>query len=280
MIHKLLTLTRPLFVPDTETTGVDTDNDRIVEIGFEEWSADGMVKEWRTLVNPGVPIPLAATAVHHITDEMVQGCRVCGKSYGDHVLVDHEFHPWPSFKQLAANLAIGFVDCDFAGQNVRFDLRIMAAEMKRAGVAWSYAGARIVDSSRLEALAVPRHLADLHRKYFGKEHDGAHGALSDVRAARNVIATQLEVYKELPRDLDQLHELQWPGWLTTDGGFRMVDGVACIMFGKHRGKALKDVEPSYWDWILKNNFAADAKALAEGVRRGVFPKGKVIPSKS
>ena len=45
MIHQLLNLTRPLFVLDTETTGLDTAKDRIVELGFQQWIAEGMTKE-------------------------------------------------------------------------------------------------------------------------------------------------------------------------------------------------------------------------------------------
>jgi DNA polymerase-3 subunit epsilon len=79
MIHQLLTLTRPLIVFDCETTGVDTNTDRIVELGFQLWTADGLQKEWRSLVNPCVPIPAGATAVHHITDAMVNACKDCGR---------------------------------------------------------------------------------------------------------------------------------------------------------------------------------------------------------
>lgn len=275
MIHTLLNLTRPLFVTDTETTGLNTDTARILELGFQQWTAEGLVKEWRTYINPLVPIPAVVTEVHGITDEFIRAaCRHCQQVHDGGTLYDHEWAPLPTFKQLAPSLAKGFTDCDYAGKNVRYDLRITAAEMKRAGQAWSYAGARIVDADRLEQLAVPRHLSDLHKKYTGSEHDGAHGALSDVRASMTVIAKQLETYETLPRDLDKIHELSWPGWLTADGGFRMVNGVPTIMFGKHRDTAMRDVPRGYWDWMLSADFAADARKLAAEAKMGKFPEVK------
>ncbi|MCR4301833.1 MAG: DUF3820 family protein [Sulfuricaulis sp.] len=272
-LHELLTLERPLFVFDTETTGVDTKTDRIVELGFQQWTADGMVKEYRTLVNPGVPIPTGATAIHHITDEMVRQCTICKQTHtmADTIETCNEPKFPPTFKQLAANLAKGFSNCDFAGANVRFDLRILTAEMKRAGVEWNYAGARIVDCGRLEQLAVPRNLGSLHEKYTGAKHDGAHGALSDVRASTTVIVKQLEAHGKLPRDLDQLHEVQWPGMLCDGGQFRMVNGIATCQFGKWRGRAMRDIPIDYFDWLMRSDFPADVKALATDAKLGKFP---------
>lgn len=279
MIHQLLTLTRPLIVLDTETTGTDTAKDRIVEIGFQVWTAEGMTKEWRSLVNPGIPIPEAATKVHGITDEhVVLGCRLCGRTamtHHDSGGACPEFKPVPRFKDLAANLAKGFADCDWAGQNVRYDLRMTAAEMQRAGVEWSYVGARIIDSSRLEALAVPRSLSHLHEKYVGMKHDGAHGALSDVRASTTVIAHQLQTHAALPRDLDALHAAQWPGWIDGEGKFRFVDGVPCFgPWGKYAGQPMRKADMGYWDFILKSDFSADIKALASAAKLGRFPEAR------
>lgn len=283
MIHQLLHLTRPMFWIDTETTGVDTQRDRIVEVGFEQWTAEGMVKEWRSLVNPGMPIPADATKVHGITDAMVKDCRACDKpkndivhgDQGHDILGEHGFAPVPYFKQLASSLAIGFKDCDYAGKNVRFDLRILSAEFARAGVEWSYLGARIVDAERLEQLAVPRSLSHLHEKYTGHKHDGAHGALSDVRASVTVVVHQLQVHPTLPRDLDQLHALQWPGWIDGEGKFRFVDGVPCFgQWGKHANKPMHKVPVDYYDFIIGADFSADVKALARNAKLGKFPEGK------
>lgn len=58
---------------DCETTGLDPAKDRIVELGAVE--SPGRCQTLRRdiwLVNPGIPIPPEATAVHGITDEMVR----------------------------------------------------------------------------------------------------------------------------------------------------------------------------------------------------------------
>jgi DNA polymerase-3 subunit epsilon len=251
------------------------------------------VKEYRTLVNPGVTIPASATKVHKITDAVVQGCRICELTFDVHGPngkgEPHEFKPWPTFKQLAPNLVKGFSGCDFAGKNVRFDLRITAAEMQRAGVEWRYDGARIIDGDRLESLLNPRSLSHLYRKYAGKVLDGAHGALADVRASTTVIEGQLHApvefpelsdYSHLPKDLDELHQLQWPDWIDCDGFFRFVDGVACVgRWGKHAGKPMTHPDlsalykgTSYWDFILGGDFPADVKHLAAEAKMGRFPK--------
>jgi DNA polymerase-3 subunit epsilon len=276
MIHQLLHLTRPLFVLDCETTGVDPQKDRIVELGFQQWGPDGLVKEWRSLVHPVIPIPASATKVHGITDTRLTLCNQCGLISGEHSPIDlaHPFKPVPTFKHLAANLAKGFTDCDFAGKNVRFDLRILAAEMARAGQEWSYAGARIVDIDRLEQLAVPRDLGSLHEKYVGMKHDGAHGALSDVRASAMVIAKQLETFPNLPRDLDKLHALQFPGMIDLGGRFRFINGVACVAFGKWNGKPMRLVDVKYWDWLLSSDFSHEVKTIAVRAKIGQYPENK------
>lgn len=276
MIHQLLPLTRPLFTLDTETTGVNTKIDRIVEIGFEQWGPEGFIKSWVSLVNPTIPIPLAASKIHKIYDLDMSRCQEC-KLVIDDVAPDRCQCETPrrvfTFAQLAPSLARGLSDCDFAGKNVRFDLRIIAAEMARAGQVWDYSGARIIDAERLEQLAVPRSLSHLHEKYTGKPHDGAHGALSDVQASTTVIAHQLQVHEQLPRDLDQLHKLQWKDQLVEDGSFRMVNGVPTCMFGKKwRNHAMKDIPSSFWDWMLSNDFPADVKKLVANAKLGIFPE--------
>ena len=63
---------------DTETTGL-SDADRIVQIAGLRIAGGRLTGErFETLVNPGLPIPPASTAIHRITDAMVTGAPRMG----------------------------------------------------------------------------------------------------------------------------------------------------------------------------------------------------------
>lgn len=59
-------------VLDLETTGLG-EQDRICEIALVMMREGAVVEAWSSLVNPGIPIPPEATAVHGIADAMVLG---------------------------------------------------------------------------------------------------------------------------------------------------------------------------------------------------------------
>ncbi len=64
----------PLASFDTETTGVDVEQDRIVTAALVTQSSAGgplLRRDWAA--DPGVPIPAGATAVHGLTDAWVAG---------------------------------------------------------------------------------------------------------------------------------------------------------------------------------------------------------------
>lgn len=57
---------------DTETTGLDLEEDRICEVGVTRYRrGEGYLSRHHSLFNPGIPIPAEATEVHGITDAMV-----------------------------------------------------------------------------------------------------------------------------------------------------------------------------------------------------------------
>jgi len=60
-------------IVDVETTGFSPVTDRIVELACVLVDGDRVAGRWGTLVNPRMPIPADATAVHGITDRMVAG---------------------------------------------------------------------------------------------------------------------------------------------------------------------------------------------------------------
>jgi len=67
-----LNVRNPLAFIDLETTGIDVTNDRIVEIAVVKIYPDGKEEVRCRRVNPTIPIPKEATAVHGITDEDVK----------------------------------------------------------------------------------------------------------------------------------------------------------------------------------------------------------------
>ncbi len=69
-----LQLKKPIVFFDLETTGVNILRDKIVEISYIKVLPSGEEEEKTLRVNPGMPIPAEATAVHHITDDDVKDC--------------------------------------------------------------------------------------------------------------------------------------------------------------------------------------------------------------
>lgn len=77
--EKLITVA----VLDTETTGTNSTQDKIIELGIVlvevcplTGQAYRVVRVFNELEYPGMPIPEESTRIHHITDEMVAGRRI------------------------------------------------------------------------------------------------------------------------------------------------------------------------------------------------------------
>ena len=164
-----LQLRRPLAFIDLETTGTSVQNDRIVEIAVVRILPDGSGDVRSERVDPEMAIPAEATAVHGITDEDVRGEQ--------------------AFRDLAPGLAEHLRDCDFAGFGVvRFDLKLLEAEFRRAKVSFSMDGRFVVDAMAIFFDREPRNLSAAVKFYCNKEFADAHAAREDVFASIEVLA--------------------------------------------------------------------------------------------
>ncbi|ULQ60195.1 3'-5' exonuclease [Brucepastera parasyntrophica] len=56
---------------DTETTGLDPKQNRVIEIGAIRFDAGGIISRFNVLINPGIPIEADISAINGITNEMV-----------------------------------------------------------------------------------------------------------------------------------------------------------------------------------------------------------------
>ncbi len=240
-----LNLKKPIVFFDLETTGVDITHDRIVEISIIKVLPSGEEQEKTRRINPGIPIPAEATAVHHITDEDVKDC--------------------PQFKQIARSLAAELTGCDLAGYNSnRFDIPMLDQEFQRAGVKFDFSQARFVDEQTIFHKKEQRTLVAAYRFYCGKELEGAHGANADTRATLEVLKGQLDRYPDLPNDIEELSKFSQMN-RNVDFMGRLVfndDQKEVVNFGKYKGRLAEEVlrkDPSYYDWIMKGDFAQNTK---------------------
>jgi len=163
---------------------------------------------------------------------------------------------------------------DFCGYNVLFDLKMLRAEMLRAGVTWTYEGAAVVDAHRIYQILEPRDLTSAYARYVGRPREDAHDAGVDVRDTEEVLAGQLAAAPHLPRTVAELAALCWPrdpNAVDVAGKIMWRGGEACIAFGKHNGTSLKSVDKGYLQWVLKGDFAADTKRICEDALSGVYP---------
>ncbi len=210
---------RPIYY-DTETTGVRAGSDRIIEIAAFDPMLD---RTFVCLVNPGIPIPPEATAIHQITDEMVKDAaswEEVGRAFiefcqTDTVLVAHN--------------------------NDAFDKLFLEAEYKRCGVqmpSWLFADS--LKWARKYRSDLPRHTLQTLREVYGIPANQAHRALDDVIVLKEVFSQMID-----DLSMEQVLEL-----LTAP------TKVGRMPFGKHQGKALESVPSDYIAW-LKSSGAFD-----------------------
>lgn len=229
-------LERPLVFIDSETTGTDTQKDRIVELSLVIFRPRGEEPETRTRrLNPECSIPAEATAVHGITNDDVADC--------------------PYFRNIADGLLDLLDGCDLAGTNIRrFDLPILVAEFERTGRRFDLDGVRILDTQNVFHKEEPRTLEAAVRLYLGREHDGAHGAEADAIASADVLFAQIERYG-LPTNLDELHDYCDEVWRYETEADRWWDRSDedpkrwVFKRGKHKGTELGKVPRDYLHWI-------------------------------
>ena len=240
-----LALARPLAVLDLETTGLDPHADRIVELAVARIGPGDAESRYRRLVDPGRPIPPAATKVHGIADADVLGR--------------------PRFAAIAPKLLRLLEGCDLAGFNIRrFDLPFLAAELARCGLELPLAGRSVVDAQQLYHRQHPRDLASAVHHYLGRDHGGAHSVMGDALAAAEVLDAQVGTGAGLPKSASGLQAALVE--VDVGGKFRREGGRVVLAFGKHEGRPLGGLareEPGYLEWMLRLPLLADARARVE-----------------
>ena len=206
----------PIVAIDTETTGKQGEQDRVVEVACVFRRA-GEISDHRSwLINPGCPIPEEATSIHGIHDEDVRDK--------------------PTFAEVAAEISEAVEGQVPLAYNAEFDRRVLLAEFARADAV----GARPPPALRadvvwIDPLVWARELQKEHRSRklvdvcprLGIEIGQAHRATDDAVATLKVMAafeadprvpTTYAAFITEQQRLARRMEEQWAIWRRRRGG--------------------------------------------------------------
>lgn len=207
---------RPIYY-DTETTGIKVNEDYIVEIAAYD---PVLNRTFEKLVNPGSPIPAEATAIHHITNEMVADA--------------------PSFAVVGAEF-IEFCAGDtllIAHNNDNFDIHFIRNEFERHQLQfpthWQF-----LDSlkwARRYRPDLPRHTLQFLREMYGIKSNNAHRALDDVIVLHQVFSSMID-----DLTIEEVYEL-----------LNRPRTIQHMPFGKHQGQPLSQVPKAYVQWLASS----------------------------
>lgn len=222
---------RPIFY-DTETTGIRADKERIIEIAAYDPIGD---RTFERLVNPGIPIPAEASAIHHITDDMVAdkpSFEIIGKEFVEFcgegaVLVAHN--------------------------NDAFDVHFLRNEFARNDLAWpTWKFFDTLKWARRYRPDLPRHTLQFLREMYAIAANNAHRALDDV----------IVLYQVFTAMVDDLSIEKAVSLLTRTAEIKNMP------FGKHQGTPLKDLPKDYVRWLYTSGALdkEDNKQLKETLK--------------
>lgn len=223
---------------DTETTGKDINEDRVVQLSLVKYETDKDAEELGFLLDPEMSIAPEATAVHGITNAMVFGA--------------------PKFRDVAQEILDFIEGYDLGGYNFkRFDLPLLMKEFQRVGLPFNIENRNLIDSYQIEGYINPRTLGHVYFQRTGKSLEGAHDAFADVEATNEVMLSQLKELgitdlSEMARIMDE----EYPSVDLTGKLWRDENGFLRWTFGKNIDERIID-DVGYIKWFLSTNPAID-----------------------
>lgn len=176
-----------LAVIDVETTGLDPQDDRIIEIGIVTFENAEVDEVYGQLVDPEQPVPDDVTDLTGIAESDLEGK--------------------PTFDEIADDVHDRLTGVGICAYNLDFDKDFVEAELDRAGYHWPE------DSPTFDPLVFARQFfKDQRRKNLGTIADlldipleEAHRATHDAKVAGHILYAFAD---RLPEELEDLMVLQ------------------------------------------------------------------------
>jgi len=153
---------------DLETTGLDPENDRIIEIGVVKFRGNESLDTFRTLVNPQRPLPNRVRLITGITAE--------------------ELGSAPLFSSVAGQLLSFVGDHPIVGQNIGFDLDFLRC----AGLSFSNTVYDVYDLANILLPRLDDYSLQALARQLGIPCPVCHRALDDAVTAKEVFLALLD----------------------------------------------------------------------------------------
>lgn len=227
---------------DCETTGLDTDQDRIIEIAAVKFTFNEVIDSFETLIDPQKEISADSMAIHHISQEMVEG-----KPLIENILDNF-------FQFVGKNIIVG--------HGIPFDIEMVSKSAERHQMRSPLSLCPFIDTLRLARHYGQASINSLEslRKHFNIPYEGAHRAMSDV-------VVNIEVFKNLSK-----------AFKTSDQIFQVLSKpveLKAMPLGKHKGRAFKEIPLEYLQWAVHKDFDQDLiHSLRSEIKRR--KKGKLF----
>lgn len=159
---------------DTETTGLNSKTDRIIEIGCVDITK-GLAKKktYQQYINPGTPIPEEGTKVHGITNEYISR--------------------FLNFQEYVMDFLNFIKDATLIIHNARFDISFLNEELSRSNL--SALTNPIIDTLKLSKEKFPGEKASLDalmKKFKIAIEREKHGALLDAEILAQIYFAMIQ----------------------------------------------------------------------------------------
>ena len=149
---------------DVETTGLFAkDGDRIIEIAAVKVKNGEMVDEFESFINPERSIPIEASRINNITDDMVADSPVA--------------------EEVLPKMIDFIGGASLVGHNVKFDLEFLCYQLYMCGRKLR-STTPTIDTLKMSRGLIPqlsRHRLENVAQYFGVQIGDTHRALADVK---------------------------------------------------------------------------------------------------
>lgn len=165
---------KTIVVFDIETTGLDSENDQIIELGAVKIENGNIMEKFSTFVKPTKKIPYEVVNLTGITQEMVEDAPPVE-------LVIKEFYDFTR-------------GCTLCGHNIiNFDLKFIKREGENQNLAFDNSIIDTLNEARTSRLKIARYNLGTVTKALGISLEGAHRAWNDAYATAQVLLKLNEV---------------------------------------------------------------------------------------